>query len=67
MPDCVNKASLPPNLYRILSTIFSNLMDCAILCRASDRFEEKKPNFAGFLGADSPKNRGCCENLLGQT
>ena len=71
MPNRINKASLPPNLYRLLSTIFSNLMDCTILCRASDRsrkkvkfhgifrgkFTEKSTDFAGIFGTDLAENQ----------
>ena len=71
MPNRINKASLPPNLYRLLSTIFSNLMDCTILCRASDRslkkvkfhwifrgkFTEKLTDFAGIFAANLAENQ----------
>ena len=56
VPNLINKASLPPNLHRLLSMVFSNLMDRAILCRASNR-SRKKVNFAGCLGTNSRKNR----------
>ena len=46
MPNRINKASLPPNLNRLLLMIFSNLMDCAILYKASDR-PRKKAKFCG--------------------
>ena len=36
VPNCINKASLPPNLYRPLSMIFSYLMDRAILSISCD-------------------------------
>ena len=48
MPNRINKASLPPNIYRLLSMIFSNLMDCTILFRASDRLR-KKVKFRGII------------------
>ena len=71
VPNCINKASLPPNLYWLLSTIFSNLMDCTILCRASDRsrkkvkfhwifrgkFTEKLTDFAGIFAANLAENQ----------
>ena len=71
MPNRINKASLPPNLYRLLSTIFLNLMDRTILCRDSDRsrkkvqfrgifrgkFAEKSIDFAGILGANLAENQ----------
>ena len=41
VPNRINKASLPPNLYQLPSTIFSNLVDHTILCRASDRLRKK--------------------------
>ena len=65
MPNRINRASLPPNLYRPLPTIFSNLMDRTILCRASDRSRKKKSNFAGFLGANSQKNRPILRHFRG--
>ena len=46
VPNLINKASLPPNLHRLLSMVFSNLMDRAILCRASNR-SWKKVQFRG--------------------
>ena len=46
VPNLINKASLPPNLHRLLSMVFSNLMDRAILCRASNR-SWKKVKFRG--------------------
>ena len=66
MPNRINKASLPPNVYRILSMIFSNVMDRAIISRASDRsrkkgkfreifrdkFAKKSTSFTGILGAN---------------
>ena len=66
MPNRIHKASLPPNVYRILSMIFSNVMDRAIISRASDRsrkkvkfreifrdkFAKKSANFTGILGAN---------------
>ena len=48
MPNRINKASLPPNIYRLLSMIFSNLMDRTILFRASDR-SQKKVKFRGII------------------
>ena len=51
MPNRINKASLPPNLCRLQSMIFSNLMDRTTLCRTSDRSWKKSPIFAGFLAA----------------
>ena len=71
VPNRINKASLPPNLYQLPSTIFSNLMDHTILCRASDRlrkkvkfhgifrgkFAEKSTNFAGIFGANLAENQ----------
>ena len=69
MPNDVNKASLPPSLYRLLSMIFANMMDRAILCKASDRlgkkvkfhgifrgkFTEKSADFAAIFGANFAK------------
>ena len=66
VPNRINKASLPPNLYRLLPTIFSNLIDRTILCRASDRSRKKKANFAGFLGANSWKNRLISQEFSGK-
>ena len=71
VPNRINKASLPPNLYRLLSTIFLNLMDRTILCRDSDRsrkkvqfrgifrgkFAEKSIDFAGIFGANLAENQ----------
>ena len=71
MPNRINKASLPPNLYRLLSTILSNLMDRTILCRASDRslkkvkfrgifrgkFAEKSTDFTGIFAANLAENQ----------
>ena len=48
VPNRINKDSLPPNLYRLVSTIFSNLMDYTKLCRASDR-SQKKVKFHGIF------------------
>ena len=48
MPNRINKASLPPNIYQLLSMIFSNLMDRTILFRASDRLR-KKVKFHGII------------------
>ena len=69
MPNRINKASLPPNVYRLLSMIFSNVMDRAIIFRASDRsrkkvkfreifrdkFAKKSANFTGILGENFAK------------
>ena len=69
MPNRINKASLPPNVYRLLSMIFSNVMDHAIIFRASDRsrekvkfreifwdkFAKKSANFTGILGENFAK------------
>ena len=66
VPNLINKASLPPNLHRLLSMVFSNLMDRAILCRASnwlrkkvkfhgmfrDKFVEKSANFEKIFRAN---------------
>ena len=56
MPNHINKASITPTLYRLLSMVFSNLVDYAMLCRASDRLR-KKVKFHGILAANSQKNR----------
>ena len=69
VPNLINKASLPPNLHRLLSMVFSNLMDRAIPCMASnrswkkvkfgrmfrDKFAEKSANFEKIFGANFEK------------
>ena len=78
MPNRISKASLPPNLYRLLSTIFSNLIDRTILCRASDRslkksqisrvfrgkFAEKSTDFAGIFRANLAENQSVKKGRL---
>ena len=69
VPNLINKASLPPNLHRLLSMVFSNLVDRAILRRASnrslkkvkfrgifrDKFAEKSANFEKIFKANFTK------------
>ena len=66
MPNCINKASFPPNVYRLLSMIFLNLMDRAILFRASDRLR-KKAKFCGIFRDKFAKNQPISREFLGQT
>ena len=67
MPNHVNKASIPPTLYRLLSMIFSNLVDYAMLCRASDRLRKKVKFHGIFSGKFAEKSAEFSREFTGQT
>ena len=67
MPNHINKASLPPNLYRLLSMIFSNLVDYAMLCRASDRLRKKVKFHGIFRDKFAEKSAEFSREFTGQT
>ena len=63
VPNLINKASLPPNLHRLLSMVFSNLVDRAILCRASNR-SLKKVKFRGIFRDKFAEKSANCEKIF---